>query len=93
MRLNNWSIGRGLYQAPEQGSYLVGEVYGHPTRPDGQCIQTSVVVSVDPTTETVKTHSGSIYEIGEPYPDFEEAFPDARERLLHCGLSEEVNDE
>ena len=93
MRLENWSIVHGAYKAPEQRGYLIGDVYGHPTRPDGRRVRTSVIVAVDPIAEAVKTYSGSIYELGEADPDYEKAFPGARERLLHCGLSEEANDD
>jgi len=82
MRLENWSIQHGAYNAPEQGSYFIGEVYGHPTRPDGRRVHTSMIVEVDPETETVRTHSGSIYKLGVADPDYEAVYPNAWERVF-----------
>ena len=86
MRLENWSITRGLYEAPEQGCNLIGDVYGHPTRPDGRHVRTSKVVRVDFITRTIETISGSIYELGEVDPNYEKMFPDAKERVFHMVL-------
>ena len=86
MRLENWSLTHGLYQAPEQGCHLIGNVYGHPTRPDGRRVRTSTVVRIDRITETIETRSGSIYELGEVDPDYERMFPDARKRVFHTIL-------
>lgn len=86
MRLENWSAVRGAYKAPEQGGYLIGDVYGHPTRPDGRCIRTSTIVKIDPVAETIETRSGSIYELGKVDPDYEKVFPGARARVFNTNL-------
>ena len=86
VRLENWSLTHGLYQAPEQGCHLIGNVYGHPTRPDGRRVRTSTVVRIDRITETIETRSGSIYGLGEVDPDYEKMFPDSRKRVFHMIL-------
>ena len=86
MRLEDWSIQRGLYKAPEQGGRLAGYVYGHPTRSDGQHILTSTVVTVNHDAETITTYSGSVYELGEVDPMYEEKFPGAKGRIFHGEL-------
>jgi len=83
MKLENWSITHGLYKAPEQGGRLVGNVYGHPRHFDGKLVRTSRVVEVDPVAQTVRTHSGSIYELGTVDPGYEAVYPNARERVFY----------
>ena len=65
MRLENWSITYRLYKSPEQGRNLIGDVYGHPTRPDGRCMYTSPIVKINSNIETIETRSGSSYELGK----------------------------
>lgn len=85
MRIENWSVGPASmdpYKAPElQLPAIYGKVYGHPKREDGSQIKTSYIVDTDAETQTVKTKN-SVYEIGEVDPEYEKAFPNARERLF-----------
>jgi len=72
MRLENWLV-TGTpdpYQPPEQQrKQISGEVYGHPTRRDGQRIRTTPICSVD---GNVVTTQNSVYTLGEPAPEFVE---------------------
>ena len=72
MRLENWSVtgSADLYTPPErQTRRLQGEVYGHPTHPDGEHIRTSNIVNVDGGTVTTLN---SVYTLGEPNPEYVE---------------------
>ena len=83
MRLENWVVEGNPYAAPEMHLCLLnGEVYGHPSErfPDGKRIAISRVVAVQ--GESVVTRSGSVYDLGEPDPDYEKAFPGAKARAL-----------
>jgi hypothetical protein len=67
MRLENWSVTSvgGEYDPPEYRRIQVqGDVYDHPTRPDGERIRTSDIRSVD--GNEVKTRSRSVYTLGNP---------------------------
>jgi hypothetical protein len=86
-RLENWSyhVQADLYTAPEDlVTCLVGEVYGYkdPIRhPDGKRVRTSRIVGCE--GDCVVTSRGSKYELGVVDPDYEAAFPNAKERLLN----------
>ncbi len=57
------------YIAPEaKHRSLVGTIYGHPRRPDGDKIRTSRIVNVD--GRRVTTGSGTVYELGEVHPEY-----------------------
>ncbi len=73
IHLSNWALefARGdAYDAPEiRGLCLVGEVAGHPRRPDGTRVKTSPIVAVE--GRVVRTRSGSVYELnGDPHPAY-----------------------
>jgi len=91
MKLENWSLQHGAYEAPELGCHLLGNVFGHPTRPDGRCVRTSSIIHINVEEETVTTHSGSIYKLGEPEPGYEALFPNVKERVF--AMANEVNNE
>lgn len=82
MRIENWGISiRDPFAATELQSYhLVGKVYGHPRYKDGDDIMTTAIVGV--IDGRVVTKSGSEYELGEPHPDYEALFPNAKQRVL-----------
>ena len=81
MKLENWAVVFDPFKAPEaRRPKLGGEVYGHPTRPDGQSITTSAVSHIE--GQLVVTHSGSRYELGEPAADYEAMYPNAKARVL-----------
>ena len=87
IRIENWSIvqlGFDPYRPPEaQEQALHGTVYGHPGFGDGEEVTTSSIVS-GATCDgriTVRTRSGSEYELGEVSADYEAMFPGARERV------------
>lgn len=84
MKLENWALtptDRNPYLAPElQSMVLIGEVYGHPRFEEGHHISTSTIVGK--RGEVILTRSGSEYELGEPHPDYEAAFPNAKQRAL-----------
>lgn len=74
IRLSNWACefpdGSSDYHAPElRGLCLVGDVTGHPRRPDGTRVQTSPIVAVD--GRQIRTRSGSVYHLeGDPHPAY-----------------------
>ena len=87
IRMENWSIvqlGVDPYQPPEvQPQGLNGNVFGHPRFPDGEQVTTTAIVS-GATCDgriTVRTRSGSEYELGDVSADYEGLFPGARERV------------
>lgn len=90
--LEEWSFGideRDEYKAPEQlRPRLMGRVHNHPNHRSGGVIHTSPVVEYDEENDVVITQSGSCYKLGEPHPDYERQFPNAKERLIKA-LKEE----
>lgn len=84
MKLENWSINFSAgdpYTAPEQlACHASGQVYGNPKFEDGTVVSTSRIVDVSDSGVTTK--SGSFYELGEPHPDYEAAYPTAKQRVL-----------
>ncbi|MGQ0622831.1 MAG: hypothetical protein ACT4QA_23490 [Panacagrimonas sp.] len=82
-RLELWAVvhRENCYTPPELcRPRLNGKVYGHPRFDDGTVVTTSDLVGI--SNGRVVTASGSIYTIGRPRPEYEAAFPNARERLL-----------
>ena len=86
MRMENWSVVFGEvdpYTPPELATtHLRGKVYGHDRFTDGEVILTSAITGV--CGDHVITTSGSAYELGEPDPEYEYLFPDAKNRVLSC---------
>ena len=91
MRLDNWSVVGGNvspYTPPELiTTHIHGIVYGSDKFPDGEMITTAPVIEVTDRSETtgrhtVRTSSGSEYELGEVDPRYEELYPGALERLV-----------
>lgn len=84
MRIENWSIIAGdsnPYLAPEmRRRYIFGNVFGHPKFSDGKSIRTSHIIGIE--GQYVLTKSGSRYELGNPHPDYEAKFSDAKKRLF-----------
>lgn len=76
--INNWAI---VFRG--EGACVTGETCGYPEKPDGTDIVTSRVVAIDSATETVATKSGNLYTLGTVHPSYEEAFPNAKNRLFH----------
>lgn len=73
VKITNWSCGQepieDTFLAPEQARLvLIGEVVGHPRKPDGLVVRTSPVVKVD--GRIVTTNSGTVYELGDINPDY-----------------------
>lgn len=72
IKLENWSVvvrDQCPWQAPESAKrQLSGECYNHPQFKDGTFVSTSYIVDVD--KNVIKTYSGSIYELGEPDPEY-----------------------
>ena len=56
--------------------YLVGEVEGHPTRPDGRRITTNYVDTVD--GRFITTASGSVYELMDVDPEYKKYLDEHR---------------
>jgi len=72
------------YKSPEQqvpSIALVGDIYGHHNFPEGYRIDTSRIVGKT-TAGYIKTHSGSFYQLDDIDPEYENMFPNAKERLL-----------
>lgn len=85
MRMENWAIVSDPYQAPEiSGQYLRGNIYNsvNPRHEDGDGITTSRIVGKTSDNKVI-TKSGSVYELGVVLPDYEQHFPNARDRLLN----------
>ena len=82
--INNWFIAPDTsepWRAPElRKTRLVGVVYGHPELADGTFIRTSVIDKVE--DGLVVTRSGTRYELMDPDPAYEAAFPNAKGRVL-----------
>jgi len=76
MKLHNWSVqfertlgSEQRYMAPELvARCIVGDVEGHPSRPDGETVITSRIISVE--GRTVTTRSGSVYTLGKIAPSY-----------------------
>jgi hypothetical protein len=87
--LKNWfvkTITRNVFQAPELGvSVLNGDVYGHPTFPDGAFIHTSPIVQIEDMGDhkDVITKSGSRYSLfpEDVLLDAEREYPGYYQRL------------
>jgi len=81
-RLENWSvIGNNPYAPPEcQTLHLHGNVFGHERHADGKSVRTSAIVGRE--GELIRTHSGSLYKLGEINPDYESIYSNAKKRLL-----------
>lgn len=85
VKLENWSFvdssWRGFQRYPylaefkpiHEGFCLHGQAYGHSSVLDGNRCHTSPVVSIDVGARTCTTRSGTIYELGAPYPDYVDA--------------------
>lgn len=85
VKLENWSFvepsWRGFQRFPylsefrpiQEGMTLHGQAYGHPVVLEGNRAHTSPVVSIDVGARTCTTRSGTVYELGDPYPDYVDA--------------------
>ncbi len=85
--LKNWALveNRDPFQAPEMWEIrLYGQVFDHPGFEDGLEVTTSKPTAYDASTEEFITTSGSRYTLaaGDVNPDYEAAFPGARQRLI-----------
>jgi len=93
VKMENWSLMLDTppldpFKAPEQHRpklRLQGNVYGHKDFPEGSFVTTSSIKEVDHGKQTVTTSSGSVYELGEPNPDYEKEFPNAKNRIFKIG--------
>lgn len=71
IRMERWGIkaGGNGFTAPEiAGAHLIGRVYGHPRKDDGDLVKTSHLVTF--TGREAHTESGSHYELGAMHPEF-----------------------
>lgn len=85
VKLENWSFvdvdWRGFHRFPylsefrpiQEGLTLHGQAYGHPVVLEGNRAHTSPVVKIDIGARTCTTRSGTVYELGTPYPDYVDA--------------------
>ncbi len=83
MKLENWSIvcRYDPYRAPElQSSILRGNVFGDPRFEDGARIDISAIDCID--RDEIVTCSGRRFQLGTVDPEYEKAFPNAKQRLL-----------
>lgn len=84
-QLENWSIISSTidpYKAPELSKpALRGNVFGHPRFEDGKLIHTSSIAGITKENH-ILTHSGSKYMLGEIDSEFDEMYPNAKERLI-----------
>jgi hypothetical protein len=73
------------YTPPEAWTQaLHGDVYGNPKFADGDSVTTTQIVSgrVEGDNVLITTKSGSEYLLGVVNPNYEAAYPNARERVL-----------
>lgn len=85
MRLENWGVvlRPKPYQPPEAWAQaLSGNVYDHPEYSDGSLITTSAI-NAPHGDNAILTESGRVYELGVVAQDYEELYPNARERLFN----------
>ena len=73
-------LGIALAPPEQKPQHLFGFVRGHPFHADGKQLRTSRLVYRK--DGCVLTRSGSQYELGDPHPDYEAEYPEARQRLL-----------
>jgi len=85
MRIENWAIlyrEQDPYLAPELRTNCVGgNVHDNPKFTNGTYIHTSSIEGK--RGNKIVTHSGSEYELGEPNPEYEKIYPDARNRVFN----------
>lgn len=74
IRIEDWAI--------VDGKRFNGNVYGHPSFPDGKLVWTSTIVGYDEDTNIFTTYSGSKYKLGKVRDDYEQAYPNAQERVM-----------
>lgn len=87
--LKNWTVLKASIipcRAPEKRpESLQGQIYGHRLYPDGTDIVTrSIVGTIYGLVLVKKNHGGGVdaYLLGDPTPEYEAKFPDAKQRLL-----------
>ena len=84
IKLKNWSVSYSnpdAYSAPElMGVVLCGNVYGHTRFLDGVYVKTSPVIKLE--GKVFFTKSGSQYILEDVDPEYEQAYPNAKERIF-----------
>lgn len=85
--INNWSL-----QRLHGNMCVVGLTFEHPGKEDGTSICTGSVRLVDPETESVITVSNSQYHLGTVDPDYERAYPNARNHLFPTAAGNGLTD-
>jgi hypothetical protein len=89
LRIEQWCVtplARSPYTPPECEPHgLNGAVYGHPNFEDGEFVTTTeaVALRMDGEQAIVTTRSGREYLLGQVDPNYERAYPDARNRLIN----------
>lgn len=88
MTVKNWGIcgPQSPYQDPATSIKLSGEVFDHPSFPDGSPILTSRVSRVEQKDEqsaaVFTAHSEYTIFAKDVHPEYEKMFPDAFARLM-----------
>ena len=85
VRIENWSVGGyDPYQPPEcQVPRLHGKVYNHPNHDDGKEVNTSRIHDATFKNGEVYVRTTSrVYLLGEVDPEYEKAYPNAKERMV-----------
>jgi len=78
---NPWSPPESYFQC------LAGHVLNHPRHQPGKTVTTSAIKAR--RGEMIVTTSGSLYQLGQAHSDYENRFPNARQRLL-AALAEDT---
>lgn len=91
--IDNWSIsskGHSLYQPPEcRRLQLVGTAKDHLNpHVNGNNVRTSDIIGWDSNITAVVTQSGSRYILGDVDPEYEKAYPNARETFVKSLLDQ-----
>lgn len=83
VRIEDWALVPtcGAYSAPEMGVSLNGHVFGHLKKSDGTLVRTSRIVGID-ADRNVITESGTRYTLGLVNKQYEQAFPNAYDRIV-----------
>ena len=83
IELNNWTIqGLSVYDPPEYAR-IGGECRGHPNFNDGERVYPSMPFKDwNPEKHTFRSYSGKLYRLGNPHPEYEAVYPDAKFRFI-----------
>lgn len=90
--IENWFLKfGGNYLPPEDHRWLYGNVFNHHRKPDGSTTRINMFKGLHTDENTVIGQYGGVYKIGEPAPEYESLFPNARFRFIRSLLPPDVS--